>query len=124
MVTMNQLVHQHPRQRKKTKVKSTALEQSPQRKGIVVKVVERKPKKPNSAKRKVAKVRLSTGRSINVHIPGEGHNLQPHSIVLIRGGRANDLPGVKYRVIRGKYDCDPVVNRRSSPSKYGVKTKN
>lgn len=124
MVTINQLVHNQKRIRKKTKVKSTALEQCPQRKGIVVKVVERKPKKPNSAKRKVAKVRLSTGRNINVHIPGEGHNLQPHSIVLVRGGRANDLPGVKYRVVRGKYDCDPVSNRKSSPSKYGVKTKN
>lgn len=124
MPTINQLSSRQNRVRKKTKVKSTALDQAPQRKGIVVKVVERKPKKPNSAKRKVAKVRLSTGRSINVHIPGEGHNLQPHSIVLIRGGRANDLPGVKYRIIRGKYDCDPVANRRSSPSKYGVKTKN
>lgn len=124
MSTINQLVSRYPRRRKKTKVKSTALDQSPQKKGVVVKVTERKPKKPNSAKRKVAKVRLSSGRSVNVHIPGEGHNLQPHSIILVRGGRANDLPGVKYRVVRGKYDCDPVVNRRSSPSKYGVKTKN
>lgn len=123
MVTINQLVHNHKRRRKKTKVKSTALEKCPQKKGVVSKVVERKPKKPNSAKRKVAKVKLTSGRSINVHIPGEGHNLQPHSIVLIRGGRANDLPGVKYRIIRGKYDCDPVINRRSSPSKYGIKTK-
>lgn len=111
MSTINQLVSRYPRRRKKTKVKSTALDQSPQKKGVVVKVTERKPKKPNSAKRKVAKVRLSSGRSVNVHIPGEGHNLQPHSIILVRGGRANDLPGVKYRVVRGKYDCDPVVNR-------------
>nr|YP_009370845.1 ribosomal protein S12 [Pharyngomonas kirbyi]ARO48011.1 ribosomal protein S12 [Pharyngomonas kirbyi] len=124
MATINQLANHYPRRRKKTKVRSTALEKSPQKKGIVNKVVERKPKKPNSAKRKVAKVKLSSGRSINVHIPGEGHNLQPHSIVLVRGGRANDLPGVKYRIIRGKYDCDPVSGRKSSPSKYGVKTKN
>ena len=124
MSTINQLVTSYKRVRKKTKVKSTALDRCPQRKGIVTKVVERKPKKPNSAKRKVAKVKLSTGRSINVHIPGEGHNLQSHSIVLIKGGRANDLPGVKYRVIRGKFDCDPVQGRKSSPSKYGVKTKN
>lgn len=123
MTTINQLTHNQKRVRKKTKIKYTALSACPQRKGVVTKVSERKPKKPNSAKRKVAKVRLTTGRSVNVHIPGEGHNLQAHSIVLIRGGRANDLPGVKYRVIRGKFDCDPVVNRRSSPSKYGVKTK-
>lgn len=123
MITINQLLKKQKRVRKQPKVKSTALEKCPQKKGICVKVMEKKPKKPNSARRKVVKVRLSTGRQVNVHIPGEGHNLQTHSIVLIRGGRSNDLPGIKYRVVRGKYDCDPVKNRKTSPSKYGAKTK-
>lgn len=124
MITINQLINKFKRERKKKKVKSTVLQQCPQKKGVCVKVMEKKPKKPNSARRKVVKVKLSTGRLVNVHIPGEGHNLQTHSIVLIRGGRSNDLPGIKYRVIRGKFDCDPVKNRKTSPSKYGVKTKN
>jgi small subunit ribosomal protein S12 len=122
MVTITQLVRRQRRKKKSRKVKSTALMQCPQKRAICIKVMEKKPKKPNSAKRKVVKAKLSTGRLLNIYIPGEGHNLQPHSVILIRGGRANDLPGIKYKVIRGKYDSDPVKNRVRSPSKYGVKT--
>lgn len=93
----------------------------PQRKGVCIKVFETTPRKPNSARRKVARIRLTNLKRIIASIPGEGHNLQNHSVVLIRAGRVKDLPGVRYKVIRGKYDSLPVIYRRSSRSKYGVK---
>ncbi len=96
---------------------------SPQKKGIVIRVFRKSPKKPNSGKRKVARVRLTNGSLLRVYIPGEGHNLQEHSIVLIRGGGPKDLPGVKHRVVRGVLDSAGVIDRRSSRSKYGVKKK-
>jgi len=98
-----------------------ALKKKPQVKGICVKTYNRTPKKPNSALRKVAKVKLSTGKKVECYIPGEGHNLQQYSVVLVRGGRVPDLPGVKYHLIRGKYDFNGVKNRKTSRSKYGVK---
>lgn len=106
----------------KNKLKSTpALQKNPQRKGICIKIFIRTPKKPNSALRKVAKVKLSNGKKIDCYISGEGHNLQEYSVVLIKGGRVPDLPGVKYHIIRGKYDFSGVKNRKTSRSKYGVK---
>lgn len=93
----------------------------PQKKGVCVRVVIRKPKKPNSALRKVAKVKLTSGLVIDAYIPGEGHNLQEHGIVLVRGGRVPDLPGVQYKCVRGKYDLAGVVGRKTSRSKYGAK---
>lgn len=101
--------------------KSPALQNCPQRRGVVVKVMTMKPKKPNSSNRKVCRVRLTTGRTITAFIPGEGHNAQEHSVVLVRGGRTPDLPGVKYKCVRGALDLAGVVNRRTSRSKYGVK---
>jgi len=109
------------RKKKKRKSKSPALEGCPQKRGVCVKVYTTTPKKPNSAQRKVAKVRLSTGREVIAYIPGEGHNLQEHSVVLVRGGRVKDLPGVKYHIVRGAYDCAGVEGRRTSRSKYGTK---
>lgn len=103
------------------KSKSPALQDCPQRRGVVVKVMTMKPKKPNSSNRKVCRVRLTTGRTITAFIPGEGHNAQEHSVVLVRGGRTPDLPGVKYKCVRGAFDLAGVVNRRTSRSKYGVK---
>jgi small subunit ribosomal protein S12 len=123
MSTTNQLLKNYTRTRKKYKSKTPALEKNPQKKGVCLKVFIRTPKKPNSALRKVAKVKLSNkARSrVDVYIPGEGHKLQQFSMVLIRGGRVPDLPGVKYHAIRGKYDFTGVKNRKTSRSLYGVK---
>lgn len=124
MGTTNQLCEKKLRKKKIFKIKMPALKKNPQVKGVCVKIYNRTPKKPNSALRKVAKVKLSTGKRVECYIPGEGHNLQQYSVVLIRGGRVPDLPGVKYHIIRGKYDCSGVKNRKISRSKYGVKKKN
>ncbi len=120
MPTINQLVR---RERKKVikKSKSPALVKCPQRRGVCTRVYTTTPKKPNSALRKVAKVRLTSGFEVISYIPGEGHNLQEHSIVLVRGGRVKDLPGVKYHIIRGALDTAGVANRKKSRSKYGTK---
>lgn len=106
---------------KAAKSKSPVLENCPQRRGVVVRVMTMKPKKPNSSNRKVCRVRLTTGKMITAFIPGEGHNAQEHSVVLVRGGRTPDLPGVKYKCVRGAFDLAGVVNRQTSRSKYGVK---
>ncbi len=118
--TINQLVR---KERKKVikKSKSPALVKCPQRRGVCTRVYTTTPKKPNSALRKVAKVRLTSGYEVISYIPGEGHNLQEHSIVLVRGGRVKDLPGVKYHIIRGALDTAGVANRKKSRSKYGTK---
>jgi len=120
MPTVNQLVRRG-RKRPARKSKAPDLERCPQRRGVCVRVMTRTPKKPNSALRKVARVRLSNGREITAYIPGEGHNLQAHSIVLVRGGRVRDLPGVRYHIVRGTRDALGVEGRRRSRSKYGVK---
>jgi small subunit ribosomal protein S12 len=120
MPTINQLVR-YGRKPKKRKSKSPALEGCPQKRGVCIRVYTTTPKKPNSALRKVAKVRLSNGREVIAYIPGIGHNLQEHSVVLVRGGRVKDLPGVKYHIVRGVYDAAGVANRRNSRSKYGTK---
>ncbi len=120
MPTFNQLVRKG-RKTKLAKSKSAALTNCPQRRGVCVRVFTRTPKKPNSALRKVARVRLSNGREVSAYIPGEGHNLQEHSIVLVRGGRAQDLPGVKYHIIRGALDAAGVEGRRQGRSRYGAK---
>ncbi|MEO0197270.1 MAG: 30S ribosomal protein S12 [candidate division WOR-3 bacterium] len=120
MPTINQLVR-NPRKPKNRKSKAPALEGNPQKRGVCIRVYTTTPKKPNSALRKVAKVRLSNGREIIAYIPGEGHNLQEHSVVLVRGGRVKDLPGVKYHIVRGVYDAAGVEKRRNSRSKYGTK---
>jgi len=103
------------------KTKSAALMKCPQRRGVCVRVYTTTPKKPNSALRKVARVRLTTGKEINAYIPGEGHNLQEHSVVLVRGGRVKDLPGVRYHIIRGTLDTAAVSKRMRGRSKYGAK---
>ncbi|GBC88184.1 MAG: 30S ribosomal protein S12 [Hydrogenobacter thermophilus] len=120
MPTINQLVRQG-REQKRKKSKSPALQGNPQKRGVCVRVYTVTPKKPNSALRKVTRVRLSNGIEVTAYIPGEGHNLQEHSIVLVRGGRVKDLPGVRYKVIRGTLDTAGVANRRQSRSKYGAK---
>ena len=120
MPTIHQLVREG-RQRVISKTKSPALQQAPQRRGVCVRVYTQTPKKPNSALRKVARVRLTNGIEVTTYIPGVGHNLQEHSIVLIRGGRVKDLPGVRYHVIRGALDSVGVQNRRQGRSKYGAK---
>ncbi|WOO43483.1 30S ribosomal protein S12 [Rubellicoccus peritrichatus] len=120
MPTINQLVR-NPRSKKKVKTKSPALQANPFRRGVCVQVMTRTPKKPNSAIRKVAKVRLTNGYEVIAYIPDEGHNLQEHSVVLLRGGRVKDLPGVRYHIVRGTLDCQGVEKRRRSRSKYGVK---
>ena len=120
MPTVQQLVRQG-RQPAKRKSKSPDLDRSPQRRGVCVRVATQTPKKPNSALRKVARVRLTNGKEVTVYIPGEGHNLQEHSIVLVRGGRVKDLPGVRYHIVRGTLDAAGVEKRRVSRSKYGVK---
>ena len=119
LVVMQQLLRK--RQKKIKKVKTPALQSNPQLKGVCLKVFTRTPKKPNSALRKVSKVKLSNGIRIESYIPGEGHNLQEYSVVLMRGGRVPDLPGVKYRNIRGKYDFQGVKNRKQARSRYGTK---
>lgn len=120
MPTINQLVRK-PRELTHDKSKSPALKNCPQKRGVCTRVYTTTPKKPNSAMRKVARVRLTNGKEVNAYIPGEGHNLQEHSIVLVRGGRVRDLPGVRYHVIRGAYDAAPVQNRMQARSKYGAK---
>jgi small subunit ribosomal protein S12 len=120
MPTINQLIRLG-RQKIVSKTKSPALENAPQRKGVCLQVKTQTPKKPNSALRKVARVRLTNGFEVTAYIPGEGHNLQEHSIVTIRGGRVKDLPGVRYHIIRGMLDTAGVANRRRSRSKYGAK---
>lgn len=120
MPTLNQLVRKgrHPKQ---VKAKTPALQGSPQRRGVCVRVYTTTPKKPNSALRKVARVRLTNGFEVNSYIPGIGHNLQEHSVVLIRGGRVKDLPGVRYHVVRGVLDTAGTQNRKQGRSKYGAK---
>ncbi|PKQ64168.1 30S ribosomal protein S12 [Raineya orbicola] len=120
MPTIQQLVRKG-REAKKAKSKSPALDACPQKRGVCTKVYTTTPKKPNSALRKVAKVRLSNQQEVIAYIPGEGHNLQEHSIVLIRGGRVKDLPGVRYHIVRGALDTAGVANRRQRRSKYGAK---
>jgi len=118
--TVNQLVR-IGRYKQKKKTKSPALKGSPQKRGVCLQVKTQTPKKPNSALRKVARVRLTNGMEVTAYIPGEGHNLQEHSIVLIRGGRVKDLPGVRYHIVRGILDTAGVQTRRRSRSKYGAK---
>jgi len=119
--TINQLVRQG-RFQAKAKTKSPALKGAPQRRGVCVRVYTTTPKKPNSALRKVARVRLTNGMEVTSYIPGVGHNLQEHSIVLVRGGRVKDLPGVRYHIVRGTLDTQGVQNRKQGRSKYGAKT--
>ena len=120
MPTINQLVRKG-RDLQKTKTKSPALEGCPQRRGVCTRVYTTTPKKPNSALRKVARVRLTSGMEVTAYIPGEGHNLQEHSIVLVRGGRVKDLPGVRYKIVRGSLDTQGVKDRKQSRSRYGAK---
>lgn len=122
MPTINQLLNKKTsRKNKLKKNKTPALTKSPQKKGICVKIFLRTPKKPNSALRKLAKLRLTNGKKIDAYIPGEGHSLQEYSNVLIRGGRVKDLPGIKYKIIRGKFDLQGIKNRKNGRSKYGTK---
>jgi small subunit ribosomal protein S12 len=118
--TIQQLVRQS-RTTKKAKTKTAALKGSPQRRGVCTRVYTTTPKKPNSALRKVARVRLTSGVEVTAYIPGEGHNLQEHSIVLVRGGRVKDLPGVRYKIIRGAHDASGVRDRKQARSRYGAK---
>lgn len=120
MPTVNQLIR-IGRKTIKAKSKSSALNRCPQRRGVCLRVYTTTPKKPNSALRKVARVRLTTGLEVTAYIPGVGHNLQEHSIVLVRGGRVKDLPGVRYHMVRGALDAVGVANRKQSRSKYGAK---
>ena len=120
MPTINQLIR-HGRKPKKKKSKAPALQGNPQKRGVCIKVSTMTPKKPNSALRKIARVRLSNGIEVTAYIPGIGHNLQEHSVVLVRGGRVKDLPGVRYKIIRGALDAAGVEGRRQSRSKYGTK---
>jgi len=118
--TIQQLIRQG-RSSKSSKTKTPALKGSPQRRGVCTRVFTTTPKKPNSALRKVARVRLTSGIEVTAYIPGEGHNLQEHSIVLVRGGRVRDLPGVRYKVIRGALDASGVKDRKQARSRYGAK---
>jgi small subunit ribosomal protein S12 len=120
MPTINQLVRSG-RKKLKTKSKSPALQNCPQRRGVCTRVFTATPKKPNSALRKVCRVKLTNHQEVNSYIPGVGHNLQEHSVVLIRGGRVKDLPGVRYHTVRGTLDTQGVANRKQSRSKYGAK---
>ena len=122
MATLNQIL-KNQRKPNKSSPKARALEHCPQKKGVCVRVFTKTPKKPNSAKRKVAKLRFSCGAKTIAYIPGEGHNLQEHSVVLLRGGSIKDLPGVKYKMIRGKYDLASISGRSQGRSKYGTKKK-
>ena len=123
MPTINQLI-KRSRVKPKLRSKVPALERSPQKRGVCTKVYTTTPKKPNSALRKVARVRLSNGHEVTCYIPGEGHNLQEHSVVLIRGGRVKDLPGVRYHILRGNLDTQGVTARKQQRSKYGAKKPN
>ena len=120
MPTINQLIRK-PRQAQSTRNKVPALQACPQKRGVCTRVYTTTPKKPNSALRKVARVRLTNGFEVTSYIPGEGHNLQEHSVVMIRGGRVKDLPGVRYHIIRGTLDTQGVKDRRQRRSKYGAK---
>ncbi len=120
MPTINQLVR-HGRKPKVYRSKAPALDKCPHKRGVCLQVKTMTPKKPNSALRKIARVRLSNGKEVTAYIPGEGHNLQEHSIVLIRGGRVRDLPGVRYHIVRGTLDTAGVDDRRQGRSKYGTK---
>ena len=120
MPTINQLIRKG-RSKRKRKSDAPALNACPQRRGVCTRVYTSTPKKPNSALRKIARVRLTNGIEVTAYIPGEGHNLQEHSIVLVRGGRVKDLPGVRYHIVRGTADASGVDGRRKSRSKYGVK---
>ncbi|GIR42660.1 MAG: 30S ribosomal protein S12 [Ectothiorhodospiraceae bacterium] len=120
MATINQLVR-NPRKSKISKSDVPALESCPQRRGVCTRVYTTTPKKPNSALRKVARVRLTNGQEVTSYIGGEGHNLQEHSVVVIRGGRVKDLPGVRYHIVRGSLDTQGVENRKQGRSKYGTK---
>ena len=120
MPTINQLVRKG-RKKPRTRSKSPVLDSCPQKRGVCLQVKTQTPKKPNSALRKIARVRLSNGKEITAYIPGEGHNLQEHSTVLIRGGRVKDLPGVRYHIVRGALDSTGVDGRRRGRSKYGAK---
>src|SRR5687767_9622006 len=120
MPTINQLVRKG-RNKVRRRSKSPVLDRCPQKRGVCLQVKTQTPKKPNSALRKIARVRLSNGKETTAYIPGEGHNLQEHSIVLVRGGRVRDLPGVRYHVVRGTLDSGGVEDRRRSRSKYGTK---
>src|SRR5512139_2342020 len=121
MPTINQLIR-NPREHQSRKSKVRDLESSPQKRGVCLIVKTQTPKKPNSALRKVARVRLTNGKEVTAYIPGVDHNLQEHSIVLVRGGRVRDLPGVRYHIVRGTLDALGVENRKQSRSKYGAKT--
>ena len=120
MPTINQLIRKG-RKKSSNKTKSPALQSSPQKRGVCTRVMTFTPKKPNSALRKVARVRLTNGIEITAYVPGEGHNLQEHSVVLVRGGRVKDLPGVRYHIVRGALDTLGVENRNKGRSKYGAK---
>lgn len=120
MPTINQLVRK-PRKSKRTQSKAPVLESCSQKRGVCLQVRTMTPKKPNSALRKITRVRLSNGKEVTVYIPGEGHSLQEHSIVLVRGGRVRDLPGVRYQVVRGALDALGVEGRKQSRSRYGAK---
>jgi len=120
MPTINQLIRK-PRQDKEGRSKSPAMQSNPQKRGVCTRVFTMTPKKPNSALRKVARIRLTNGYEVTGYIPGEGHNLQEHSVVLIRGGRVRDLPGVRYHIVRGALDTQGVKDRRQSRSLYGAK---
>lgn len=120
MPTVNQLVTR-PRKKSRTKTKSPALQSCPQKRGVCTQVKTTTPKKPNSALRKIARVKLTNGVEVTAYIPGIGHNLQEHSVVLIRGGRVKDLPGVRYHIIRGTLDAQGVKDRKQARSKYGAK---
>ena len=120
MPTINQLIAKGRRQQKR-RTKSPALVSSPMKRGVCVRVYTTTPKKPNSALRKVARVRLTNGTEVTAYIGGEGHNLQEHSVVMVRGGRVKDLPGVRYHIVRGSLDCAGVSARRQARSKYGSK---
>ncbi|MDK2950667.1 MAG: small subunit ribosomal protein [Kosmotogales bacterium] len=120
MPTINQLI-KNGRKLMKKKSNSPALESNPQKRGVCVRVSTMTPKKPNSALRKIARVRLANGTEVTAYIPGEGHNLQEHSVVLVRGGRVRDLPGVRYKIIRGVLDSEGVSSRKQSRSRYGAK---
>jgi small subunit ribosomal protein S12 len=120
MPTTNQLIRK-PRKPRRKKSKTPALTGHPQLRGVCTRVTTVTPRKPNSALRKVARVRLSTGQTVTAYIPGEGHNLQEHSMVLVRGGRVKDLPGVRYKIVRGALDTQAVKNRKQARSRYGAK---
>lgn len=120
MPTISQLV-KHGREKAHKKSKAPALQNCPQRRGVCVRVYTTTPKKPNSALRKVARIRLTNGIEVTGYIPGEGHTLQEHSVILVRGGRVKDLPGVRYHIVRGTLDSTGVANRRQGRSKYGAK---